>query len=201
MKSSKVAVLLVIVLSVVAAPRIVGAQSAERYVAGGTVVVKDSSAPPRVDSGVVVCSHGSQAGVGGACVPFGAATDSILVQDDVSGTAMAFQVCIDNDGDGVCTSPDFKPCGDDVFFSHGDGKFFNPLGPLPTSFRGGCAGGSFPGYVVFLCEGVHADAASGAHVHPATTGSVTGTRGGTGFGDFCGGARENPSRKSYIVLQ
>jgi hypothetical protein len=37
-------------------------------------------------------------------------------------------------------------------------------------------------------------------VHPATTGTATLTKNGTGFGTFCGGAKQSPSRKTYIVV-
>jgi hypothetical protein len=159
----------------------------EMYISGATAVVKDASGPPTIDDGVVICTSGG--GVGGACVPFGTG-DSIAVLDDAAGPDVAFQVCIDNNGDSVCTFQpgSTEPCGDDVFFSHDDfNNFYNPLGRLPTSFRPGCPGG-FPGYVVFLCEGVHTPKGGGApHVHPATAGSTTLTTGGTGFGNFCGG--------------
>ncbi len=178
------------------------------YVAGGTAVAKTAGQPPLVDSGVLQCSASTGDGVGGACLPFGAlALDAVLVKDAVAGRQVAFQVCIDNDGDSVCTSPGIgKPCDDLVVFSHDDaGNFFNPLGPLPPGFAPGCPGGPFPGYVVFLCEGVHASAEGTndltPHAHPATTGTATLASGGTGFGDFCGGVRQNPSRKNYVVVR
>ncbi len=189
---------------------VTGGSGAGNYVTGGTAVAKQSGQPPAADSGALACNAADGSGVGGACVPFGPG-DSVLVNDTANGTGVAFQVCLDNDGDGVCTSPDVsQPCPDQIFFSHDDaGNFFNPLGPLPPSFLPGCPGGAWPGYVVFICQGAHvAGAASpispiadaSGHVHPATTGTASLTTGGTGFGTFCGGAKQAPSRKAYIVV-
>jgi hypothetical protein len=165
------------------------AASAATYVAGGTLVVKPADDPTLVDDGGVVCDSVTGDGIGGACLPFPPAflPGAVAVTDSVTGSALAFQVCVDNNGDSACT-PGLDPgirCGDFIFFSHDDaGNFFNPLGPLPPQFQPGCPGGPWRGYVVFLCEGVHAS--DTPHVHPASTGSATTTFGGTGFGNFCG---------------
>ncbi len=165
----------------------------ETYVAGGVLVTRGdlladiTGNPAPVDDGGAVCSL-SGPDVGGACIDFGTTSNLFVRVDDAgSGTDVAFQVCIDNDGDSACGSPAFLPCGDDLFFSHDDsGGFHNPLGPLPTGFRSGCPGGPHNGYVVLLCEGVHAPAADDPHAHAATTGTVSLDSSGTGFGDFCG---------------
>lgn len=162
------------------------------YVGAGTFVARGTSTPigPIVlDQGGVVCSP-SGAGVGGACIPFranGARSAGIQVVDDVAGGQVAFQVCIDNNGDGVCGGDLTGKCDDQIFFSHADGgEFFNPLGPLPSAFLEGCQGG-YPGFVVFICDGVHDDR-QGPHHHAVTRGQVTVTDGGSGYGNFCGGA-------------
>lgn len=194
-------------LAAFAAPGSAAATTAT-YVAGGTVVVKEGGKPPAADEGAVVCLAldvtGNNAGIGGGCVAFGAVpgASSVRVSDRLHGATVPFQVCIDNDGDGVCTSPDFGNCADEIFFSHDDnGVNHNPLGPLPTGFAAGCPGGAWNGYVVFLCNGVHT--AGGAHAHPASVGTITTVSGvpGTGYGTFCGGAAENAqSNKPYTVL-
>lgn len=180
-----------------------------QYTGGGTVVVKESGQAPLADEGVLVCSRTGGMGVGGGCVSFGTMLErsSVLVQDNAGGLEVAFQVCLDNNGDGACVSPDEGPCADQIFFSHDDrGDFFNPLGPLPISPKQGCPGGVWKGYVVFLCNGVHAggnDGASGvsAHNHPATQGQIVQLdTPGSGFGTFCGGSTQDPSNKRYVVL-
>jgi len=159
----------------------------DQYVGGGTLVVKGEGQSPVVDQGNVVCNKSSPTpSVGGGCVAFGP-WNSVLVTDGSSGTRVAFQVCIDNNGDSLCGGGQdgtFDPCADQIFFSHDDhGTFYNPLGPLPTSFKAGCPGGPWAGYVVFLCAGVHN--AGTAHQHAVTAGTITGVMGGSGFGDFC----------------
>lgn len=180
---------------------------------------------PLVDSGVITCMKAKPVpSIGGGCVPFGVG-NSILVTDMNAGLEVAYQVCLDNNGDGSCslTTPAARvaagacvvvgtsttcereaadiglpsgPCDDELFFSHSDdGAFHNPLGPLPTDFKDGCPGGSWRGYVVILCEGVHATAAP--HVHPVVAGSITATTGGTGYGTFCGAP--GPQAKLYQV--
>lgn len=173
------------------------------YTGSGTVVVKQGQRPPLLDEGALVCRPGQGTGVGGGCVSFGhdPNASSVAVHDATAGPDVAFQVCIDNNGDGRCVSPDFSACADQIFFSHDDeGNFFNPLGTLPISHKAGCPGGVWDGYVVFLCTGVH-DAA-GAHSHPATTGSIlTANTPGSGFGTFCGGTKSDPTNKAYVVIR
>ena len=179
-----------------------------QYTGGGTVVLKQQGQSPAADEGVLVCSATGGMGVGGGCVSFGTIpqSSSVAVQDNVSGNEVAFQVCIDNNGDGRCVSPDEGPCADEIFFSHNDeGQFFNPLGPLPTRPKDGCPGGVWNGYVVFLCNGVHGGGAvsgtgSPDHSHPATQGHIIQLdTPGSGFGNFCGGSRQDPSNKVYVV--
>jgi hypothetical protein len=175
------------------------------YVASGTAVVKEQGQAPFADDGVVVCGS-SAPGIGGGCLPFGA-DDSVEVLDAAMGHHVAFQVCIDNNGDGRCSAGrEGERCADRVFFSHDDeGNFYNPLGPLPTGFDPGCAGGPFHGYVVFLCTGAHVlfddgtalPIAGATHAHAATSGTIQGATGGTGYGNFCRPA--NNQVKTYIV--
>lgn len=162
------------------------------YTAGGTFVVK-SGGLTVVDNGGVVCDGLTGSGVGGGCLPFpildpAASGAFIGVTDDAAGAHVAFQVCIDNNGDGVCggLQPD-GVCVDQIFFSHADGgAFFNPLGPLPTRTLDGCAG-AFQGYVVLLCQGEHNDPQAGPHSHAVTQGTIAFAPDGSGYGDFCGG--------------
>ena len=169
--------------------------SGARYVAGGTAVVREDG-QPTADEGSVVCNNGNNEGVGGFCTSFGGG-DAMAVFDAAAQSDVAFQVCVDNDGDGFCTTPDTGPCADVVAFSHDDsGAFYNPVGPLPTGFSPGCGAGAWNGYVVFLCQGTHISGGVG-HVHPATTGTGRVTSGGEGLGTFCGGSHAAPSRKRY----
>ncbi len=176
---------------------------AATYNGGATVVVKPVGGEASVDVGTVVCRPGTNSGTGGACVPFGTG-NAIRVNDIVAGSAVAFQVCIDNDGNGKCGGlPTVPNCFDRVFYSHNDaGTIFNPLGPLPTGFNAGCPGGKFKGYIVFLCQGVHIDG-NIPHVHIARSGTATLVTGGTGFGNFCGPLEAFDPRfppKTYYVL-
>lgn len=178
------AVLVALLLATVALSGLPGrAETTVQYVGGGAVVAKSAGEPAVVDDGAVVCSA-STPSIGGGCLPFSGA---VSVQDAVLGSAVAFQVCIDNNGDGICGGGDASggsACSDEQFFSHDDkGRFFNPLGPLPTTFARGCEGGAHAGYVVFICDAVHN--ADGAHLHKPTTGTITGVGEGSGFGDFC----------------
>lgn len=210
-----------------AAPALAG------YTSGGTFVVKTGAAGTVVDNGGVVCDGLTGSGVGGGCLPFPAETADldgdgrgdgafIRVRDDTAGDRVAFQVCIDNDGDGVCGGQPFDvrldsagagnislgpgECRDQIFFSHADGgKFFNALGPLPTRSLETCPD-AFQGYVVLLCEGVHEDARQGPHAHRLTTGSISFAPEGSGYGDFCGGGGANgasgftnTAAKAYVV--
>lgn len=178
------------------------------YLGAGTVVYKQSGEQPAADEGVVLCSPHMGIGVGGGCIPFSRMQPFVLVQDVVMGTEVAFQVCIDNNGDGFCSSavptdPNAdKRCIDWLFFSHhDDGAFHNPLGPLPTD-RAGCPGAEgrgFDGWVVFLCQGVHEPQGATPHSHEATTGMIRPSPTGSGFGNFCGEIRE-PIIKRYVPL-
>ena len=179
-------------------------QRESAYVAGGTAVVR-SDGEALADNGALVCSTSMGVGVGGGCIRWAAAAGltSVLVTDRAAGDVVAYQVCIDNNGDSICGGIQDPRCPDQQFFSHADGgAFFNPLGPLPTAFLPGCAGG-FPGWVVFLCTGAHEDS-SGSHSHAATTGSVLAWPKGTGYGNFCGAngegtAAEPTVAKAYVV--
>lgn len=178
------------------------AASSERYEGGGTVAVAKINGVTVVDNGAAICRPGG-ASTGGACVSFadvgadGRGGNVYLgVQDDALGPDVAFQVCVDNNGDGVCGGPDGAgglECGDDQFFSHDDdGRFFNPLGPLPNSFRQGCPGSSaHAGFVVFLCTGVHQVRADAPHEHTVTDGTaatVVTDDATPSYGTFCGGS-------------
>jgi hypothetical protein len=177
-----------------------------QYVGSHTVVIKGLPTDTK-DRGSVICNSDG-ASIGGGCIPFNPLVgDSIRVDDDLAGTAVAFQVCIDNNGDGLCGGQREGPgafCADQLYYSHGDaGTFDNPLGPLPMTFRPGCPGG-FAGYVVFVCVGIHAVEGHPPHQHIAPKGMITLTTGGTGVigdksvGDFCGGTVETPP-KPYTV--
>ena len=198
-----------LMMTVLAASPTTGRAGAwDEYVAGGTTVVQDGNGFGNLlDAGGVVCvKRGTGPSVGGGCVPFGHGS-SIGVSDDALGTTdVAFQVCLDNDGDGFCAfAPGAGGCADDVYFSHdSSGAFHNPLGPLPTGFRSGCPGGPWQGYVVFLCQGVHVtNVLTGVgHVHAAVHGTITPTTAaGSGFGDFCGLNINNSTvPKPYAVV-
>ncbi|HEU0132451.1 MAG TPA: hypothetical protein VFQ85_15815 [Mycobacteriales bacterium] len=167
------------------------------YVAGGTAVGR-AAGTTAVDNGTVACMPQSASGVGGLCLPFGGG-DAVSVIDDVLGRNVAFQVCVDNNGDGFCgrgpTPPAEPACVDQILFSHADdGSFRNPVGPMQTALAP-CPGngGGWNGYVVFLCNGAHV--ASDVHLHPATRGTAKVTTGGQGSGTFCGA----PFGKRYFV--
>ncbi len=178
-----------------------GGHAGERqaqYEGNGASVVRVAGVT-LVDSGQMTCSISTGNGTGGSCLRFDplVPAPAILVQDSANGTNQAFQVCLDNNGDSFCTSPEQGPCADDIVFSHADGgAFFNPL-TVPPMFRPGCPGGPFPGYIIFTCAGQHVDGT--AHSHSATNGSATLVSGGTGSGNFCGGTQQNVSRKRYIL--
>ena len=190
-----------IALGVLLAMGSAGAAPSASYTGAGITVVKEApGAEPTIDNGGVVCDASTGDGVGGACVDFGG---GVSVVDGLGGEEVAFQVCIDNNGDGICAGGGrdgaVNPCGDLQFFSHSDdGRFFNPLGPLPSSFKTGCPGGAWNGYIVFLCEGVHNDGHA-LHVHPATSGTVTTATTGEGFGDFCGGGVDAAPKRYEVV--
>ena len=179
--------IVLVVLTAFAAPALAGS-----YVSGGTFVVKTQFGT-LVDNGGVVCHGTDGGGIGGGCLPFPGADGRgafVRVADASAGDAVAFQVCIDNNGDGICGGPAGAqgPCFDQIFFSHDDeGRFFNALGPLPTSFLEGCAvNGGFPGYVVLLCTGAH-EVGGAAHSHTLTQGTIGFASTGSGYGSFCGG--------------
>lgn len=198
--------------------------SANVYLGGGTVVFKREGAAPDADKGVTVCHEDSGLGIGGGCLPFPSGQDGAVAVSGLLGDGLnigspnvAFQVCIDNDGDSRCTSggrkaeqPPVPDCSDTVFFSHNDkGDFFNPLGPLPTSLKEGCNPETgWKGYVVFICEGVHVENRSPGtnsptpHSHPTTSGTIdlAPTGFGAGLGDFCGGTLEQVVEKDYVVI-
>lgn len=198
------------------------ATSSARYTTGGTVVVKQQGQSPDLDQGFVRCDLEGGNNIGGACLSFAPNIDpnfpdndgAILVNDDGFKQLIAFQVCVDNNGDYLCTSggdPTSDPCADFVAFSHSDrGDFFNPLGPLPTSRvnQAACnpSGGGWNGYVVFICQGVHSGFSSYGepeqHAHPSTNGTIKSAKGGgfgVGLGDFCGGTRELVVEKPYLT--
>lgn len=203
-------------LAMVLSTAVVMSQSATAgvYVGGATVVYKEAGDPEgaQADRGVAICSVATEAGVGGACLPFPgfpAQQGAVQVGDFLAGPNVAFQVCIDNNGDGKClsggdTGPFIDFCPDEIYFSHNDkGEFFNPLGPLPTSRGLGCLNpplNGWNGYVVFLCDGVHAVRNELPHSHQATSGTVALAPMGFGFGDFCGGTRDLVVEKDYILL-
>jgi len=174
-------------------------QQEVRYDGQGAQVIRVAGVTIR-DTGSMSCSASTGFGNGGACLRFDPANPApaVFVADALNGTQQAFQVCVDNNGDRVCTSPEEGACADDIVFSHADGgAFFNPL-KVRAGFRPGCPGGPFPGYIVFLCGGVHVDA-TGPHQHTANTGTASLVVGGSGTGNFCGGTQQNVSRKSYTI--
>lgn len=184
-----------------------GASQAGPYVAGGTAVYRENGQTV-ADDGAALCLPGGM-GVGGACLPFGGRGGAVGVLDAVSGTNVAFQVCIDNNGDSKCTDnrkPTGEACVDQVFFSHSDdARFFNPLGPLPNSRTPGCPTTGWNGYVVFICEGVHVaqnGSAGGGqpHTHAATTGTISNAPAGSGYGNFCGSSERVTVEKDYQVV-
>ncbi|HVL91590.1 MAG TPA: hypothetical protein VM841_15315 [Actinomycetota bacterium] len=190
---------------------VAGTAQADVVVGGGTVVVKQQGQGPAADNGTLVCEPGTGIGTGGACLDF-APGGFVEVLDALNGYNVAFQVCIDANGDGVCVDDpkNQSPCRDRMFFSHDDaGQFHNPLGPLPSSMPCGNTASGWNGYVVFLCEGVHVaqngSSVGGApHTHETTVAnvSVTGPMASSGFGDFCGTAgRQEPVRKPYTIVR
>lgn len=178
-----------------------GGHAGERqasYEGTGAHVIRVAGVTVR-DEGSMTCSVSTGAGTGGSCLRFDPLNPSpaVLVHDAALGAAVPFQVCLDNNGDGFCTSPESGPCADDIVFSHADGgAFFNPL-TVPNGFRPGC-GGPFPGYVVFICDGLHVDN-TGAHTHTPTAGVTALVSEGSGTGNFCGGTPQNVSRKAYTL--
>ena len=187
------------------------------YIGGGTLVYEQGGQnpnDPRVDKGTLVCDQATGNGVGGVCLT-AEGLNGVLVHDDVKENRVAFQVCIDTNGDGRCVSqqldPGVDPCQvgvDLIFFSHDDqGLFHNPLGPLPPASTR-CPGfelQGFKGYIVFLCEGVHVPRDSSGtglpHSHQATTGTATAIQSlqYDGYGNFCGGLKDQVVKEYQIV--
>src|SRR5688572_19395650 len=96
------------ILSILLALPLLAAPALASYTSGGTFVAK-SQGITVVDNGDVICEGLSGSGIGGGCLPFPAETADldgdgrgdgafITVQDAGAGSAVAFQVCIDNDG-------------------------------------------------------------------------------------------------------
>lgn len=176
-----------------------------------------------VDNGAIVCEdvNGDQVyekSRGGTCIPFqqmddgSARFDSILVEDALAHTDVAFQVCVDMNADNLCGSGVFAnglvgsgPCPDLILFSHSSstGRFDNPMWVDHQAIVGqwaSCTGGTgFAGYVVILCAGAHQVRSDPeAHTHEATFGQVYATFGGTpASGDYCGSP---VAVKAYEVL-
>ncbi|HVF74864.1 MAG TPA: hypothetical protein VM938_07430 [Acidimicrobiales bacterium] len=169
----------------------VGPAPADTYVSGTTFVARGANTTA-ADIGLVQCSPTPAPSTGGACIPWSGGGGGIEVVDAVNGHDVAFQVCVDNDGDGFCGGlPLVAGCDDFIVFSHFDnGSFSNPLA-APTAFKSGCPGG-FRGWVVFLCQGAHVDTTP--HTHEVTTGTITAAGGGGPSGTFCG----TPLGKPYI---
>lgn len=207
---------------VTASSALVGAADGGFTYHGPGVVVADEGGSTFVDNGAVVCEDTDGDGVheqgqGGVCIPFNAASPissnpAIHVSDDLVGEDVAFQVCVDNDGDGRCgfrtkevggvakELPGNDPgCFDEIRFSHGDDESnINPLS-VPDGFQDGCAdNGGFAGWVVMICAGAHAPTDHGSHPHEATDGTVqlTSVSSKTGQGDFCGGPT---AEKAYVA--
>lgn len=206
----------VLAVSLAAVPGVLAAAGTYSYEGPG-VVVLDAQRATLADNGAVVCEDTDDDGVpdrgnGGVCIPFAelpdaasGASPAVSVVDDEVGDDVAFQVCVDNDGDGVCTfglkeTPVGTPteCFDEIRFSHGDGFNVNPLAvPEGFAFPGCANNGGFPGLVVAICAGAHESASEGTHTHEATAGTVTTTTTMDGSqGDYCG-ARS--SAKAYVV--
>jgi hypothetical protein len=169
---------------------------ADTYVAGSTAVVRSSPGGTVADSGFVLCADSPAPSEGGACIPWSAGGSAIKVVDAVNGTNVAFQVCVDNDGNQQCGgTPAIAGCDDFLVFSHfDDGSFSNPLS-APTSFKSGCPGG-FRGWVVILCQGAHA--AGTPHTHEVTEGTVTSVGSGGPSGQFCGAPPGVPGKPYFL---
>lgn len=195
----------ILLTALVAAPALAGA-----YVGGGTFVVRTQFGT-LLDNGGVVCDGTNGDGTGGGCLPFPKFAREggfVRVHDAQAGREVAFQVCIDNNGDGICGGPQGDDrCRDQIFFSHDDsGRFFNPLGPLPTSRLADCPTSGHDGYVVLLCQGAH-EVGGSSHTHSVTRGSIGLSDFGAGYGNFCGGGSSNGTNdgfadavaKAYVV--
>lgn len=228
MRTNKILILfLTLGLTLAATLAAAGPAPLAHYSGAGTVVTSFDLLQRQltvVDNGAVVCRDADgdgrhESGQGGACIRFGDLDgDSILVEDAQHGLEVAFQVCLDMDGDGACTggggegasgsvlprSPlaEETRCSDAIIFSHSsfDGSFANPLNVgWMRSYWDWCGASpdAFPGYVVILCAGIHKDVGSALpHTHEVTTGAIHGTHGGGHGGDFCGGP---VASKAYVL--
>jgi hypothetical protein len=170
----------------------------DRYAGSGLTIAY-------ADLGFALCDTVHRAGTGGVCLPF-TGHAAVHVVDGVHGEDVPFQVCVDNNHDGFCgfnpmdPGASTGPCEDDLVLSHDDtGAFHNPVGPVPTGFRAGCAqppgARSWNGYVVILCEGLH-----DTHHHPVTTGTAKVAGVPEGTGTFCGGSGGPFIGKPYAVI-
>lgn len=200
-----------------------GGPAVHTYSGAGTVVTSFSPFPgtaqlTALDNGAVVCRDADgdgihESGVGGTCLRFdemGAANALHAHDDAVRDGNLAFQACVDNSGDGVCSGDgergayDPAVCADRIFFSHSTSGFtVNPLGVGPASARAffeACGAKGFPGFIVILCAGAHDNAlGTDPHAHRATTGVVTpATAQSVGGGNYCGGAT---AAKAYTLVQ
>lgn len=195
------------------------------YVGAATLVAREDGQTV-FDNGAVLCSAavasdvyamltgGSQGvGAGGVCMPFdGSGTVSVVDPTLSDPEEVAFQVCIDNDQDNLCSlpeTPSWDPlCPDWIRFSHKGppAAWANPMANIPTSLLGGsCPGpqlGAWDGIIVFVCSGVHE-----THEHKTAAGQVTtGVSGGTDGFDasneadvYCGPPPGVPAVKAYAV--
>lgn len=190
------------------------------YVGPGTVVAAFSAVPGRdaaatfVDNGAVVCEDTNGDGTydkgnGGLCIHFWEVQgDSILVEDALAFRDVAFQLCVDANGDGICGSSNFSDplgingCRDEIVFSHNsfDGGFDNPM-LIPRHLENAfwmCGGVGFPGYIVIICSGAHQTFGDAdGHTHQVAFGQVYSTYGGTHpRGDYCGSPTD---AKKYVL--
>lgn len=191
------------------------------YVGPGTLVAAFSAASPGaeasatfVDNGAVVCEDTDGDGTydkgnGGLCIHFWEMRgDSILVEDALAYRDVAFQVCVDANGDGICGSSAFSDplglsgCRDALVFSHNgfNGGFDNPM-YLPSFLEQAywqCGGLGFPGYIVIICAGAHQTFGDpDGHTHTVAFGQVYSTYEGTWpKGDYCGAPTD---AKKYVL--
>lgn len=197
-RGTVVSALTIVLILAVAAPATAGYYE-EEYTTSGTV--EDPTATSQ--AGVVKCG-GIGGSVGGACIPFpmeGRLNPDwegvyITVRDyGPSSHRIPFQVCMDNDGDERCVADPAAECGDRIWANHNDdGTFHGSIGPLPAEYPSGCPGRNATGYIVIVCQGVHApgDPVSSGHAHPASQGRVKAYINDAGKpipqGDFCTGS-------------
>jgi len=214
------ATLLLAIPLLLAGPGVAPATAVHQYTGPGTVVTSFNLATGTItalDNGAVACHDPDgdgfyQSGNGGVCITFAQMNggNAIRVDDFNLGAAVAFQACVDNNGDGICSGDgetgayDPAVCNDRIYFSHYSfGWYSNPLWVDPAgaaAFQAACGGGGFPGYVVILCAGAHNDRfGSTPHVHDVTEGIVYPTTlpWNTGTGDYCGGLT---AAKAYATV-